>query len=163
VAQLAWVESDKQPRVLPTAFWAMANYQILYSKAALGQNEADGVLDGHPDAASSDLLMKLGLSTFVQSWLPYLAEEDRDYLIGCAGLGEYTRAFDVNLCQRSCSQCATTLQVLQGNRSYPCPTCGRLSETVRTQPCVTCGAFVGVDGRPGLLTCPFCRSRTRIV
>ncbi len=163
VERLRWVREAGGLRVQPTAFWAMTSLALLHIQACLRQYDADRLAAEDPDEGSRETRLRLALSTFALGWLPYLVDEDRDYLVDRCGLDEYVPAFEIAIARRTCPRCSASIEVAQGNRSYPCPTCGELSEASRSLPCTSCGAIIGVDADVTHGVCPFCRATSRAV
>ena len=159
-ARLAWDrQSARAPKVTPSTFWPMWAAVRAMLDLAIDVNERSGTLQHHPDKPPRDLVLKMGLSVFVQGWLPYLPAPDADKLLEVSGLGgDYQIAPFVKTALRHCGGCGRELPVVDGARRIVCEACGRLVDVTGAEiGCHGCGAPVSLPLGGSSFACPYCK------
>jgi DNA-directed RNA polymerase subunit RPC12/RpoP len=159
-SRLAWDRSDpRAPKVRPDAFWPMWSAVRHMLDLAIDVNEQSGTLQHHPDKPPRDLVLRMGLSTFVQGWLPYLPAADGAKLLEESGLGgDYQIAPVVVSALRHCGGCGRDLPTASGARRIVCEACGRLVDVTGAEiGCHGCGAAISLPLGGNSFACPYCQ------
>ncbi|MEZ4221538.1 MAG: hypothetical protein R3B13_11475 [Polyangiaceae bacterium] len=143
------------------AFWAV--YQAFRSQlATLTQAVTEaGVLAKYPDDVTANLIERVGISAFVQGWLPYISVNVQQHLIQDAGLrDQYVEVQPPPLQLRRCGGCGGQLDVVTGARRVICFRCGKKVEVAGHEfPCPGCGAPSSVPAGSTAYPCPYCGVR----
>lgn len=142
-------------------FWAV--YQAFRNQLATQMHavEEAGSLAKYPDEVTRTLVERVGVSAFVQGWLPYLSENMRGHLIRDAGLtDQYIDIQPPPLQLRRCGGCGSQLDVVTGARRVICFRCGKkIDVSAHEFPCPGCGAPSSVPAGSTDYACPYCSVR----
>lgn len=116
------------------------------------------LLPQHPDHMTRALGTAISASAFVQGWVPYLKDEDRDTLLRRLNLhGEYHQVRPVDTERRHCGGCGSPLDVPKGARRVICESCGRASDVSRAEiACMRCGTPLSAPHGAHTFSCPAC-------
>ncbi len=152
-------------QVEPEGFWAM--YQTVKKVLALSNQvtESLGLYQHHPDHPSDELNRRMGMSAFVQGWLPMMSKAEADKLLAETGLkDEYISAPPVKLGERNCGKCGKKVEVPEGAKQCLCESCGFVLDVARGQvPCPGCNAASSVPRDTSLFNCPYCEAELRVM
>jgi DNA-directed RNA polymerase subunit RPC12/RpoP len=118
-----------------------------------------------PDGAAAELQRRMGISMFVQGWLPLLDEAGAAMLLTTTGLkAEYVEAEVAQGEASSCGACGAPTVALKGARRIVCEHCGHAldlrGERVR---CAGCGASLAPGEGTHPFACPHCRTTVQRV
>jgi primosomal protein N' len=87
---------------------------------------AHRIYEMHPDHAPPAQIRRIGLSLYVQGWLPYLAEADAQALLARADLARSDAlAAPPAIAVLSCPRCDRTLEIAVTAHRIVCAHCGR--------------------------------------
>lgn len=159
IKRLTWQFADGQkPRVASSSFWELVRAVKAKLDRGLYINVKSGLVKTHPDGAPPALLARMGISAFVQGWLPYLSPVDADRLIDEARLhGEYRQVTETSGEDRPCPACDEPIHVVEGAVRVQCESCGQRIEVGALQiTCTQCGGPMAIPGGSDRAPCPFC-------
>lgn len=144
------------------AFWNVYTAFRAQYRVQLQAAEAHGALAKYPDDVSFELLERIGISTFVQGWLPFISPAAQSALLHDAKLNDsYVDVSPPALQLRRCGGCGERLDVVTGARQVICFRCGNKVDVQGAEfPCPGCGGPSSVPHRATAHTCPFCGLRT---
>jgi hypothetical protein len=144
------------PRVPSAPFWAMIDALEPMQRHVTRTLDERGLLEAHPDRLTPALHGRIATSVTVQSWLPFLTEDDAATLLARAGLAaEYVAVPDVQTIARHCGGCGGGLEVVEGATRVVCDFCGRRVAVGAAEiACPGCGAHVSIAD--GASSCPYC-------
>jgi LSD1 subclass zinc finger protein len=122
--------------------------------------EARGVYAMHPDRAPAELQRRIGISMFVQGWLPMLDEPSAQAFLAQAGLkSEYVEVDPPQGDKADCASCGAHLEILPGARRVVCDKCGQALEVGGERvTCRGCGSPLAPQEGTTNVTCPHCRN-----
>ena len=166
VGLLTWDRSNPlSPRARPETFWPMIDAVFASQYAAQAAHTSAGVINQHPDHASPEVQLRIGLSLLVQGWLPFVSGEDGQKLIERADLkDEYVEVEPAPTHSGPCPCCGAPLEVVEGAKRVLCPACGHLAGvgngTVR---CHGCGAPATLPEGSSLFKCGSCEAELRLM
>ena len=151
VASQAWER-------LVEAVWAQQEYDARLF-------DAHRIWELHPDGARSDLQRRVGISMFVQGWLPMLEEHHARALVERAGLRtEFVEAEPPQGTASTCGSCGAPAVVLRGAKQMVCEHCGRKLDVAGERvACPGCGATLSPPEGGGQFACPHCRAAVQRV
>jgi predicted RNA-binding Zn-ribbon protein involved in translation (DUF1610 family) len=151
------VASDAWERLL-AAIWPQQDHDARLF-------DTHGIWKLHPDGAASELQRRVGMSMFVQGWLPMLDEHHAQALVERVGLkSEYVESEAPKGDASTCGSCGAAAVVLQGARQMVCEHCGRkLDVTGEKIACPGCGASLAPPEGAGQFNCPHCRAAVQRV
>lgn len=135
------------------------NTDALYREA-----EKIALLERYPDPISPEQLFRTSASIFVEAWMPYLEEEDKQRLLDETGLeGEYLEVAEPATTERHCGVCGNPLAVVEKARQVVCEECGHTINVAGSEiPCESCGVSVSVPAGKRHFHCPYCESGIRV-
>lgn len=147
-------------KVAPQSFGAMANAVFAQQDYIAKLYESRGVYAMHPDRPGGDLQKRVGISLFVQGWLPMLDEQSTQAFLDRAGLKtEYVEVEPVKGDKADCAGCGTPLEVLPGAKRCICEKCGQGLEVGGERiTCRGCGAPLAPTEGSQNVTCPHCKN-----
>ncbi len=129
--RLVFGSIDGRPRVAPESYRALVEAAFALDARRDELASVHGIYDLQPDGASRDLQRRIGLSVFVEGWLPYLDESDAKALLERTGLArEYDAVPQPATRPLPCSRCGGPLAIVTGARRVVCDHCGRLVEVI---------------------------------
>jgi hypothetical protein len=117
-----------------------------------------------PDNTPFSVLKRMGLSAFVQGWLPVLDQtQSQELLERTQMLGEYLEipARASQAVERACSCCKSPVSVLPGAKFVVCEACGHRLCVDGEIKCKSCGNLLAVASER--CSCPFCQTEVRKV
>lgn len=161
VGRLQW--SMPKPgvmKVAPQSFHAMVE-AVFAQQAHLSKlHEARGVYAMHPDRAPPELQRRIGISMFVQGWLPMLDEQSTEQFLQRAGFeAEYVEVDPPAGDKADCAACGNHLEILAGARRCVCEKCGQALEVGGERlTCRGCGAPLAPREGTANVTCPHCKN-----
>lgn len=127
VGRLTFVPAGAKIRVPADAFRALADAMFDYEARRDELFVEKGVYALQPDGASREIQRRIGLSMFVQAWLPMLDAADAQALVERAGfVREYTLLPPAATNSASCTHCSEPLSLVKGATRVVCDHCGRL-------------------------------------
>jgi LSD1 subclass zinc finger protein len=149
-------------KISPQTFAPMANavfqqqdylFKTLYTQR--------GVLDKHPDHVPPELQKRIGISLFVQGWLPMLDEQTTQTFLQQAGLKtEYVEVDPPKGDKADCGGCGNHLEILPGAKRCVCEQCGQALELGAERiSCHGCGAPLAPTEGSRTVTCPHCKNQ----
>lgn len=147
-------------QINPDSFWPLLDVVLRQQQISLGLSAAAGVPELDPDRAPEVVRKRVGVSTMVQAWMPYLSPEAGEEMIERAGLqGEYTHVEPVvDGATRHCGKCGEEFTALPGAKVCICDKCGhKLDVGAAEWPCGTCGGLVTLPAGEASTTCPYCK------
>ncbi len=138
-----------------TAFRGQQRVQLQAAQAA-------GALAKYPDDVTVDVLERIGISTFVQGWLPFISQAAQSALIADAKLGStYVDVSPPPVQLRRCGGCGETMNVVTGARNVICFRCGQKVDVQGAEfPCPGCGGTSSIPTGATVHVCPYCQLRT---
>ncbi len=160
--KLKWVRGGKMGQTCePASFWALFDTVLDITQVGKRMAARTGLLEINPDG-DSPVNEKLGLSMFVQGWLPYLKKPEVELLMERTGLaGEYVEATPLVGESAPCGACKAEVVRLDGAKQCVCDACGTLIRTDATVPCGNCAAKVLMPAERTTFQCPFCDTELR--
>jgi DNA-directed RNA polymerase subunit RPC12/RpoP len=147
-------------QINPDSFWPILDVVIRQQQAGAALVASSGARDLDPDRAPEAVRKRIGLSTMVQGWMPYLTAEAGEEMLNRTGLqGEYTHVEPVaDGATRHCGQCGQEFVALPGAKVAVCGSCGhRLDVGSAEWPCGNCGGLVTLPEGASSTTCPYCK------
>ena len=140
------------------SFFKLFDAYRAYNDAISNLYETKGIRELHPDGLSPELQRRIGLSSFVQIWLPYLMKADADRLLSEAGIaGEFVKFSSPPAEKRHCGQCGGTLLALADAKKTVCEGCGRIIDIADPEiPCTGCGNPLSFPEGVAEIQCPSC-------
>jgi DNA-directed RNA polymerase subunit RPC12/RpoP len=158
-AALQWAHLEGAARVSHKSFKALLDTVIASQERAYSE-ELSSQYPPHPDGASADLLKRIGLSGFVQGWLPYLHEATTKLLLERTGLArEYLAAEDHPATTLSCGHCKNPIPIFAGARQCVCEKCGYKLAVEQGIHCDGCGKHLAIDQNSTDFPCPYCQRK----
>ena len=136
-ARLAFVTVDGQPRVVGETYRAMEAAMFAHEARRHELAVAHRIYEMHPDHASPALIRRIGMSAYVQGWLPYLAEAEAQALLARTDLAPRDNlAAPPDLAPRdnlaappiavlTCPHCDRALEIAVTATRIVCAHCGR--------------------------------------
>jgi LSD1 subclass zinc finger protein len=146
-------------RVSAGSFRALSDAVFAQQDHVARIHEARGVYAMHPDHAPAELQRRIGISLFVQGWLPMLDEDSARAFLDRARLSsEYLEADPPSADRADCGGCGHHLEVLPGARRVVCERCGQAVELGGERvTCGGCGASLAPQEGAPKVTCPHCK------
>jgi LSD1 subclass zinc finger protein len=147
-------------KVSPQSFAAMSNVVFAQQDYIAKLYETRGVYAMHPDRPPGELQKRIGISLFVQGWLPMLDEASSQQFLDRAGLKtEYVEVEPPKGDKADCGGCGTALEILPGARRCICTKCGQGLEVAGERiSCHGCGAPLAPTEGSRSVTCPHCKN-----
>ena len=140
------------------AFWAV--YQAFRNQLATQMKAVTeaGSFAKYPDEVTPQVIERVGISAFVQGWLPYISQNCQHHMIRDAGLtDQYIEAQPPALQLRRCGGCGGQLDVVTGAKAVICFRCGKKIDVAAHEfPCPGCGAPSSVPKGSTAHPCPYC-------
>ncbi len=147
-------------QINPDSFWPILDVVIRQQEAALALTAANGVREMDPDRTPEAVRRRIGVSTMVQGWMPYLTAEAGEEMLRRTGLqGEYKHIEPVaDGATRHCGKCGQEFTALAGAKVAVCDHCGhKLDVGAAEWPCNTCGGLMTMPAGEASTTCPYCK------
>jgi len=147
-------------QINPDSFWPLLDVVIRQQQIALDLSAAAGVRELDPDHAPEAVRRRMGVSTMVQGWMPYLSAEAGEEMLQRTGLhGDYRHVEPVADGQtRHCGKCGEEFVALSGATVCVCDKCGHKLDVGSAEwPCGTCGGLVTLPAGESNTTCPYCK------
>jgi DNA-directed RNA polymerase subunit RPC12/RpoP len=144
----------------PNSFWPILDVVQRQQQVALSLTAAAGVRELDPDLTPEPVRKRMGISTMVQGWMPYLSAEAGEEMLKRTGLqGEYKHVEPVvDGATRHCGQCGQEFIALPGAKVAVCNACGHKLDVGSAEwPCGNCGGLVTLPAGAASTTCPFCK------
>jgi DNA-directed RNA polymerase subunit RPC12/RpoP len=144
----------------PDSFWPILDVVMRQQQTSLALTAAAGVPDKDPDRTPEVVRKRMGISTMVQGWMPYLSADAGEEMLRRTGLqGEYKHIDPVSDgATRHCGKCGQEFTALAGAKVAVCDHCGhKLDVGAAEWPCNTCGGLVTMPAGEASTTCPFCK------
>lgn len=145
----------------PDTFWAL--YETVLEMAEVGKRmgERTGLAALQPDG-DTPVNARIGLSLFVQGWLPYLKPPEIDELMRRTGLGaEYVEPTVTNDEVVPCGVCKADVHRVEGAHFCVCDGCGHLLFAEVVTPCSHCAATLLLPAQRTSFQCAFCATELR--
>jgi DNA-directed RNA polymerase subunit RPC12/RpoP len=142
------------------SFWPVLDVVQRQQAAALQLSAAAGVRELDPDRTPEPVRKRMGISTMVQGWMPYLSAETGEEMLTRTGLqGEYKQIEPVaEGAPRHCGKCGQEFTALPGAKVAVCDHCGHKLDVGSAEwPCGTCGGLVTMPAGAASTTCPYCK------
>jgi hypothetical protein len=160
--KLKWVPGGKMGQTCqPDTFWALYDTVIEITEVGKRMAARTGLVDINPDG-DSPVNEKLGISMFVQGWLPYLKKPEVEKLMERSGLsGQYVDPEPLVGDTAPCGVCKADVTMLLGAKQCVCDSCGHLLRADVTVPCTQCAAKVLMPTERTTFQCPFCNTELR--
>lgn len=111
-----------------------------------------------------DIAIKKEMSMYAQMWIPYLEEKYHEQLLDFIGLKtEYIDIPPIEIKEKPCKNCNTTIQVPNGAIISKCGSCN--TDNVWTKvACTGCGAENELpEDWQEIISCAYCTVETRVV
>jgi DNA-directed RNA polymerase subunit RPC12/RpoP len=147
-------------QINPDSFWPILDVVIRQQQTANALTAAGGARELDPDRTPEAVRKRIGLSTMVQGWMPYLTAEAGEEMLNRTGLqGEYKHVEPVaDGATRHCGQCGQEFVALPGAKIAVCNSCGHKLDVGSAEwPCNTCGGLVTLPAGSASTTCPYCK------
>ena len=147
-------------QINPESFWPILDVVMRQQDAALALTAANGVRELDPDRTPEPVRRRIGVSTMVQGWMPYLSADAGEEMLRRTGLqGEYKHIEPVaDGATRHCGKCGQEFTALSGATIAVCDHCGhRLDVGAAEWPCNTCGGLMTMPAGAASTTCPYCK------
>lgn len=147
-------------QINPDSFWPILDVVIRQQQAGAALVAASGARELDPDRTPEPVRKRIGLSTVVQGWMPYLTADAGEEMLNRTGLqGEYKRLDPVtDGATRHCGQCGQEFVALPGAKVAVCNSCGHQLDVGSAEwPCNTCGGLVTMPAGAPSTTCPYCK------
>jgi LSD1 subclass zinc finger protein len=147
-------------KVSPQSFHALVEAVFAQQDHLARVHEARGVYAMHPDRAPAELQRRIGISMFVQGWLPMLDEASSQAFLQRAGLkSEYVEVDPPPGDKADCASCGHHLEILPGARRIVCEKCGQGLEVGGERvTCRGCGSPLAPPEGSTNVTCPHCKN-----
>lgn len=148
-----------QIKVSPQSFHQMVEAVFAQQDHLARVHEARGVYAMHPDKAPAELQRRIGISMFVQGWLPMLDEQSTQAFLQRAGFkSEYVEADPPPGEKADCASCGNHLEILPGAKRVVCDKCGQALEVAGDRlTCQGCGSALAPAEGTTNVTCPHCK------
>jgi hypothetical protein len=105
---------------------------------------------------------RIGLSLFVQGWMPYLKQPEIDELLRRTGLGtQYVEPAPTRDEVVPCGVCKADVHRLEGAHFCVCDACGNLLFAEVVTPCSHCSATLLLPAQRTSFQCAFCSAELR--
>ena len=160
-ARLVWDRSNPfQPVAEPTSFDALLEAVLNHQRTVIQTLVAADRLQQHPDRPEPEVFTAIGVSAFVQGWLPYLPKHRHEGLLQRTGLaGTYIEPPAVALKSGPCPCCGAPLEAPASARRVVCVACGHAVAAGEGElPCLGCGAPIRIPAA-GPAACSYCDLR----
>lgn len=147
-------------QINPDSFWPILDVVMRQQQYSLDATAKAGVRDLDPDHAPEPVRRRMGISTMVQGWMPYLSADAGEEMLRRTGLaGEYKHVEPVvDGATRHCGQCGQEFVALPGAKSTVCTSCGHKLDVGSAEwPCSNCGGLVTLPAGASNTTCPYCK------
>ncbi|MDT7548727.1 MAG: hypothetical protein QOE84_1121 [Actinomycetota bacterium] len=147
-------------QINPDSFWPILDVVMRQQQAAQALTAAAGVREMDPDRTPEPVRRRIGVSTMVQGWMPYLSAEAGEEMLRRTGLqGEYKHIEPVaDGTPRHCGKCGQEFTALPGAKVAVCDHCGHKLDVGSAEwPCTTCGGLVTMPAGEASTTCPYCK------
>jgi DNA-directed RNA polymerase subunit RPC12/RpoP len=144
----------------PDSFWPILDVVMRQQSTALNLSAAAGVRELDPDRTPEPVRRRIGVSTMVQGWMPYLSADAGEEMLRRTGLqGEYQHVEPVaDGATRHCGKCGQDFTALPGAHVAVCDHCGHKLDVGSAEwPCGTCGGLVTMPAGEANTTCPYCK------
>lgn len=161
VGRLQWMSPKPGVmKVSPASFQPMMEAVFAQQDHLARVHEARGVYAMHPDRAPAELQRRVGISLFVQGWLPMLDETTTQAFLQRAGFkSEYIEADPPKGDKADCASCGNPLEIFPGAKRCVCEKCGRALEVAGDRiTCHGCGAPLACAEGTTNVTCPHCKN-----
>lgn len=147
-------------KISQQSFQAMANVVFAQQDYLRQLYEQKGVYAMHPDRPAPELQKRIGISLFVQGWLPMLDEPSTQAFLERAGLkNEYVEVEAPKGDKADCGGCGNHLEILPGAKRCICDQCGQALELGAEKiTCHGCGAPLAPTEGSRNVTCPHCKN-----
>lgn len=145
----------------PDTFWAL--YDTVLDVAAVGKRmgERTGLAALAPDG-DTPVNERIGLSLFVQGWLPYLKQPEVEQLLARTGLAaEYVEPTTTRDEVVPCGVCKADVHRAEGAHFCVCDGCGHLLFAEVVTPCTHCSAKLLLPAERTSFQCAFCSTELR--
>lgn len=146
-------------KVSPQSFHAMVDAVFAQQDHLARLHEARGVYAMHPDKAPAELQRRIGISMFVQGWLPMLDEPSTQAFLQRAGFKhEYVEVDPPPGDKADCAACGNHIEILPGAKRVVCERCGQALEVGGERlSCQGCGSPLAPAEGTAIVTCPHCK------
>ena len=145
----------------PDTFWALYDTVLETAEVAKRMEERTGLAALQPDG-DTPVNARIGLSMFVQGWLPYLKTPEIDELMRRTGLAsdyvEPTAAKDEVV---PCGVCKAEVHRFEGAKQCVCDGCGHLLFANLVTSCSHCAAKLLLPAERTSFQCAFCSTELR--
>jgi hypothetical protein len=158
---LQWDRSNPfQPVAEATSFNQLLEAVLAHQAQVVQRLEETDLLASHPDHPEADVFRRIGVSAFVQGWMPYLPKSQHEPLLQRTGLaGEYIEPPTTGLRSGPCPCCSAPLSAPVGARRVVCVACGHaVAAGAGELPCLGCGATISIPPT-GPASCGYCDLR----
>jgi LSD1 subclass zinc finger protein len=147
-------------KISQQSFQAMSNVVFAQQDYLSKLYEQKGVYAMHPDKPLPELCKRVGISLFVQGWLPMLDEASTQQFLERAGLkSEYVEVEAPKGDKADCGGCGNHLEILPGAKRCICDQCGQALELGAEKiTCHGCGAPLAPTEGSRNVTCPHCKN-----
>ncbi|MFO0739507.1 MAG: DUF1266 domain-containing protein [Labilithrix sp.] len=147
-------------KISQPSFQAMSNVVFAQQDYLSKLYEQKGIYAMHPDRPPPELCKRVGISLFVQGWLPMLDEQSTQMFLERAGLKtEYVEVEAPKGDKADCGGCGNHLEVLPGAKRCICEQCGTALELGAEKiTCHGCGAPLAPTEGSRSITCPHCKN-----
>ena len=160
---VAVMGQPQQPQFPDQPFWAV--YQAFRGELSMSTQVASesGALAKYPDIVTPELIERIGISAFVQGWLPYISQACQSHLIRDAKLvDQYIDTEPPPLLLRRCGGCGGRLDCVSGAKCVVCFGCGRRVDVSSHEfSCPECGAPSSIPEGASQHSCPYCGLRAQ--
>jgi hypothetical protein len=159
---LAWVPGGPMGVTCrPDTFWALYETVLEMNEVSKGLAERTNLAELNPDG-DTPVNSLIGLSLFVQGWLPYLKPPEVEALMKRSGLSaQYVEPAPVKDEVVPCGACKADVHRLEGATKCVCDGCGYLLRTDVVVPCSNCAANLLMPAEHTAFQCPFCATELR--
>ena len=127
--------------------------------------ESMGLFAVYPDMITPAIWKRVTVSQFLQIWLPYLSQADKEYVLADSGLeGEYHTLRVPDSATRYCGSCGEELVVAAGAVHVLCEACGHVIDVSLPEfPCPSCSTPLSIPISKSSIQCPSCNTTVQAV
>ncbi len=155
---IQWFESGGKYVAESISFRKLYKIFCKLTKKSNEKFNNSGLFDLYPEKIEKNIWDRIRISEFLQAWIPYLSDEDKEYALSDSGLkGDYHEYKKIISSIRHCGSCGNKLKVPNGAVKTICDNCGRIIDVAAPEiNCPSCSSPISFPVEKVQVQCPAC-------
>ena len=156
---------DGVSKVKSEGFFRMITHYIQYVKDSFKVFYETPEYEVMHKLLPPDTHLKMKISTLVQTWLPYLKEEDAKLFLEQTGFTqEYTEMLKIKGTEIACEHCSESLFVPENSLKVHCENCHKTNIVKDKFSCISCGTENNIPDLPvNTMECSSCGTENKLI